>query len=448
MSKLRVNSVASPAVQVARPAADAFPVETPRDLFEPSRPDAAPVPTWESLWNGSQPLPPGDCREGQGAARGISPLPTSRLQQPAALPTPQPAVPLPGGGRVDVETLPAQTSLFRNRDGWIGGDGDYSVPLSADRTLWLFGDSLVGAVQGDARASDSLLVNNSMAVQQGKDPAAATLSYFWGRGTDGAGQALLAPEDGKGWFWPYHGARTGRGLALFLIQVDRDGASALGFRGVGLSLALVENPDDPPERWRTTQKKIPWSDFSPAGDTFFGSAALRKDGFLYVYGAQDETRAGMRHKHMVLARVPDDAVDDFARWQFYDGREWQSDFRKTARLAPDVANEYSVAFQEGIGRYVAVYSENGTSEKICVRTAPRPEGPWSDAVAVYTCPEKSWGDDILIYSAKGHPALSTDPHELPVSYIANSMDFGRLLADARLYQPQFLRLRFEPDPKP
>src|SRR5436190_10203176 len=36
---------------------------------------------------------------------------------------------------------PEWDRLFQNTNGWIGADGNYSVPLGNDRVLWLFSDT-------------------------------------------------------------------------------------------------------------------------------------------------------------------------------------------------------------------------------------------------------------------------------------------------------------------
>ena len=46
---------------------------------------------------------------------------------------------------------PELDALFQRTDGWIGGDGAYSVAVSPKRTLWLFSDTWVGKVR-DGRA--------------------------------------------------------------------------------------------------------------------------------------------------------------------------------------------------------------------------------------------------------------------------------------------------------
>ncbi|MBR9980011.1 MAG: hypothetical protein KFF50_03185, partial [Desulfatitalea sp.] len=48
------------------------------------------------------------------------------------------------------EPAPVFNRLFSpGNGGWSGGDGTLSIPLPDGRTVWLFGDSLLGAVAPD-----------------------------------------------------------------------------------------------------------------------------------------------------------------------------------------------------------------------------------------------------------------------------------------------------------
>ena len=57
-------------------------------------------------------------------------------------------------------------AAFRPTDGWVGGDGAFSVPLSDKRVLWLFSDTWVGSVR-DGKRKAARMVNNSVGVQEG-----------------------------------------------------------------------------------------------------------------------------------------------------------------------------------------------------------------------------------------------------------------------------------------
>jgi len=94
-------------------------------------------------------------------------------------------------------------------------------------------------------------------------------------------------------------------------------------------------------------------------------------------------------------------------------------------------------------QYALVYSEDGLlSKNILARLSREPQGPWSEAMRLYQCPEARWDASIFCYAAKAHDFLARGPDELVITYIANSVDFNKMANDARLYRPRFLRAIF------
>ena len=63
---------------------------------------------------------------------------------------------------------------------------------------------------------------------------------------------------------------------------------------------------------------------------------------------------------------------------------WKPEAKDLKPLADDLAVEYSVTHLPGLKRYAAVYTELGLSDRIVARFAESPEGPWSEAVLLYT----------------------------------------------------------------
>lgn len=341
--------------------------------------------------------------------------------------------------RLSVEPLPRYDAAFERTSGWTGGDGAYTVALGDGRVLWMFGDTFVGQVK-EGRRVESQLINNSVAVQVGGTPTEASLRFFYRNPAAGAPLALFEPEDGVGWFWPYHGVRTAEGLFLFLLQVESaEGPAAFGFRLVATWLGKVENPGEMPERWSLAARKIPWGDER----RLFGSSVLLRDGFAYVYGTVDETIEGVVRKHVILARAPAERLWDFSAWRFFAEGNWVADVERAGRVCEDAAGEFSVSFQPGLGRYVMIFTEGGLSEHIALRVAPRPEGPWGAPLRVYRCPEAGWDPKIFCYAAKGHPEIEAGVGELIVTYVVNATDFALLESDARLYRPRFIKIAFE-----
>src|SRR5262245_33093157 len=74
-------------------------------------------------------------------------------------------------------------ALFQRREGWIGADGNYSVPLGQRRTLWLFSDTWVGKIDNGKRV-EATIVNNSAAVQEGISKE-AKVGFFVRRDAEG-----------------------------------------------------------------------------------------------------------------------------------------------------------------------------------------------------------------------------------------------------------------------
>jgi hypothetical protein len=302
----------------------------------------------------------------------------------------------------------------------------------------------VGEVR-DGRRINARLVSNSIAVQTGRVPDESTVAFFYRTTPADLPAAILGPhdDDGREWLWPYHGLRTPDGLYLFLLQIERgDAGSAFGFRLAACWLGLVGNPDDPPDRWQLTRRKIPWGDQR----RLFGSSVMVRAGFCYIYGTLDETAGGLTAKHMIVARAPVAKLGDFTAWRFFADGDWVAEAERASRLCENVASEYSVSFQAALNRYVLVYTDGGMSEHIVVRYAPHPCGPWSAPTRVYRCPEMNWDPRIFCYAAKAHPELARNPDELIVTYVANSTDFALLESDARLYRPRFLRVTFSQRP--
>ncbi len=344
--------------------------------------------------------------------------------------------------RFTVAPLPEFDAAFSRRSGWVGGDGAHTVPLADGSLLWTFGDSLVGEVR-EGRREIAFFVHNAIALQRGKTPEAGALSFHFGRGPAGEPAAFFAGKEGGGWRWPFHGRQGRGGLFLFLLEVEpAAGPAAFAFSPAGGLLAVIANPADPPGDWRVDLHEIPWG----APERRFGQAVVAEEDGTLVFGTLEENGPGGPVRHLLLARAPAEALADFASWRFHDGRGWSAAVEEARPLLSGIAPEFSVSRLPGADGWVLVASEEALSPRILLRFAPRPEGPWGEAIAVYSCPEAAADARVFCYAAKAHPALSSRPGELIVTYVANATDPGLLASRPELYRPRFLRVTLDPGP--
>ncbi len=338
------------------------------------------------------------------------------------------------------EAMPEYDRLFQRTNGWIGADGNFTVALTNGLTLWLFSDTFIGEVRGGHR-SNATMIHNSAAWQHGVDPASARVEFFYNKTAEGKPTSLISPADGRGYFWLFDGVMARGRLSLFLVQIESTPAKgAFGFRQIGTWLGEVSNPLAPPVEWQITQKKIPFEMHGTNGNYSFGSAVLATNDFVYIFGTHESKGTG---KKMILARAPETDLGNFSNWQFCSKNGWTTNTGDMADLCNGMASEYSVSWLPTLQRYVLICTENGLSEKIVVRTAPEPWGPWSAATVVFRCPEPAQDKRTFCYSAKAHPMFAGATDELIVTYAANSFEFSQLMDNAQLYWPRFVRVKLK-----
>jgi len=346
--------------------------------------------------------------------------------------------PAPAALRV-VDTWPdeAMNAKFRGTDGWIGADGINSVLMPDDSILWIFGDTLVGQVRGGKRFEVGM-VNNTFARQRGWGPE-AKVELLLNRDANGKPTSYIKPERKEGYYWLWDGIVIDGKLYVFTTRLTSPGTiTAFDWKLIDQSLLVNDNPLDDPAQWNVRQLDFPFAAFTDDYEAIWGLEVIEVEGDVYVYGTTRQKAGDPRS--LVVARVAPQELSDFSHWQFRTGDEWQADARKATSLTTEVGTEGSITWLPGRQRYVYVYSPP-LDPNIQMRTANTPAGPWSEPVTVYTCPETTWDPRIFCYAGKARLVPGTTD-ELLISYATNSFDMlPHVTADARVYQPQFVRAR-------
>jgi len=362
---------------------------------------------------------------------------------------------------------------FTRTKGWTGADGAYSVDLEG-RTLWLYSDTWVGTVAKGKHAPGSRLVNNTIGVHttpaRGSPPKPESLRFRWGPKTDeGHPSAWIIPDparvplqgpdkDAKSWYWILDGEvvrvrRDRRRLVFFLAHIGKrpNATGVWSFESVGGAIAIVDNHDDDPARWRIEQHPLPHAigrrdprTKKGAVPTSWGAAVWadrdprREADLLYIWGIRETAPLD---KKLLIARVDAASTENPSSWRFFDGKSWSSTPGDARPIAGGLVNELSVDQVEHAGksRFVMVHSEPVFGPRIFVRTARSPEGPWSDRRAVHHITGLDAKAQHFPYAAKGHAHLSR-AGELLITYVVNSHDFWKMVGDASIYRPRFVRV--------
>ena len=190
-----------------------------------------------------------------------------------------------------------------------------------------------------------------------------------------------------------------------IVRVSRTNRQKQRSRRVRFSataqwLATVKNPSDEPARWNIVYAKVPFAEFEPKVSICWGSAVLCEGETIYIYGYQEQG-GGPRRKKLIVARTVRGKVNEFANWEFQGKKGWSRQPSDLAMLADSMASEFSVTRNTAVAGYLMVLTQDGLSDHIVARRADHPEGPWSETMLLYTCPEMARDKGVFSYAAKG-----------------------------------------------
>ncbi len=355
-----------------------------------------------------------------------------------------------------VEPAPEWTNLFYRSSGWYGADGIFSIPLSGidknnnednDSTLLLFGDTFIGNLNGDTPLPGSVMVNNTVAYLTGNEPDASKLHFYNNSNAEGKPTAFFVPqtstEEKPQLFWLGDGfvnKEKNNTTYLFAYKIERTGEGVFDFIEPGVSIIALPAGSKPPFK-EQRQIETPFHINNKYGEGNFGAGVLvntkwsgapGSDGYIYVYATLGQD------KNLVVARVKPADYEEIPAWRFWNGREWSTNVNDVVPITNSASNELSMTPLND-GRFLLVFQVLGLSEKVGMRIAESPVGPFSEIVEIWKTPEMDSG--IYTYNAKAHYNLSK-PNELLISYNTITLDFWNdIKKNGHIYLPRFIKLK-------
>lgn len=356
-----------------------------------------------------------------------------------------------------VNPAPRWDAIFDRDSGWTGADGIYSIPLSgvdvysgsnSEKTLFLFSDTFIGNVDSNDHRSNSVLVNNTLALLETTQPVPEEISFFWGSNDNGQPEAVFTPNTPNSnpgeWYWLMDGISLNGKIYVFGLRLQHiSSGGVFNFEPVGVN--LISFTIDSTEFIRDYDQidtPLFCKNDSEGWEIVLGQAIMPMteesgnpgpDDYIYIYGP----RSTGLDKELVAARVLPENIENFSLWEFWDGENWGVEIENCASITNQISQEFSVTPIKN-NKFVLIFQ---LGSQVAIRFGESPVGPFNYYRTIYNCPEVEIDPDIFIYNAKAHPHIS-EPDELLISYNVNSFDFGDHLTSADIYRPRFITLQF------
>jgi hypothetical protein len=331
------------------------------------------------------------------------------------------------------------TPAFHSQDGWLGADAAYSIPLSNEKSLWLFGDSFVGNKTQSERAG-ARMIGNSIGISSCKGNS-FDIRYYWNDPYLKAPLPFFKADAPSVRYWPLDGMMYGGELYVFLSEVrNKSSGGAFGFEIIGVKMAKISNPLDEPSRWKIQYTPV----FQGSGAIPGASVVLEKEA-LYLYTSSLQKFAHRIHLCRILLKNlenPEANLEYLAK----DGK-WKKGATGADELIvmPSGGAEMSVRFHPSFKKWIAVYSAGFPFKAVFSRSASSPEGPWSEEVPLFKIPEAnappvSREKNPFCYAGKEHTEFEKTDQELLLSYACNAFDFKKTIQNNAIYYPRVVSI--------
>lgn len=184
--------------------------------------------------------------------------------------------------------------------------------------------------------------------------------------------------------WPGDGVARADGAQLFYEKFVI-GAAPYDFRRVGVGLAHLQGDAQNAERDLDDDGE-PRLLFGATDPGFARGLTVSEDPpRFYVYANVNRQGCAV---DVVIGRVEIAALRDRERYEFWNGSTWTSEMDEAMPILEQIPGGLgSVTWNDYLGRYLSAWNDLCTGGRtLLVRTASRPEGPWSRPLSVDLSP--------------------------------------------------------------
>lgn len=352
-------------------------------------------------------------------------------------------------------------AYFPCAQGWLGGDGAYSVPLGNGTSLWIFGDTYVGPSTATSRTQSNAFIHNSIAISTCAGQS-CSFQYFWnGMNTSGQGPVFSVPGSTTDWFWPMDGFVYNNTLYLALMQMHATGSGgAFGFAYSGTQLASISNYTASPSQW-----SISYQVLNTGGTAVPGASIVVNQGpngnpdptnpegasYAYFFTVIPNSNSSIS-PYMALLRLPLSELNSAARpgntsWEYLTTSSTWSTWSDTDTSLPGDnaavinpgATEMTVRYHSSTNQWIAVYPL-GLDNAAFYSLSSSMTSSWGASESLYSYPEMqssnpNYTPNVFCYAAKEHVELES-AGQLFFTYACNSTVESDVTNNMNLYRPE------------
>jgi hypothetical protein len=298
------------------------------------------------------------------------------------------------------------TGFFNRQTGWIASDGGYTIPVSGNRDLWVFGDSYANDYDPSTGTTPCLFNNRSTAMVQPFN------DWQWQHTNtlvNSATGTLFRSNPANGYLnWPAAGVQIGDTVYVYCLNI-KDTTGGLGFTSGGNDVFAKMRSSD--------LSVVGYHQLQNFNGISFGLGIVKNtaDGYVYIYGNKQTFIAS----NVFVARFP--ISNPNASWTFWDGATWNTDITKIAPVAN--APSTSVEVAQVKDKYLMFTSEfslgcdGGTHIYAAVSNSLT--GPFSASTAIYKITDTLKGHYPFFYLPIPHPEYINANDELLLTYSIN-----------------------------
>lgn len=354
----------------------------------------------------------------------------------------------PGGSTSKARTI----SFFPYRGRWHGADVAYSIQLSPDRFLWLFGDTFVGNPDTQSRTGD-LMPRNSIGIADCPD-GTCHVTYAWNTEKVSGSPSSFFETGTPEFYWPLDGFVAQDTLYVVLEKMHTAGdGGAFGFGYSGVVLASIKNYMDSPTLWDIHYQPILSGDTVIPGVAAVSPAAAESSadpsappGYAYFFTWVKNGRS----PEIALVRLPSASLQDAAlssgHWQYLTKRDDWSSWTTPASPPTDAKilvhgnyTEFTVFYHPELRRWLMTMPGGIMDGAAFFSHANSLIGKWSTPDTLYNYPESQpshpdHAPNVFCYAAKEHPELEANGM-ITFTYACNSLKLSEVMANPRLYHP-------------